>query len=167
MRHEFFFMAAAAATVLLLAAVQAPARAASESRPVQVDLMSSCHRGLIAWKPLAPDSKCGYAQTPQVKIFDRAGRLRFIGSALDAIRWAKAGQPVTSIPKEVVVRDLASEASLTRVDVPPSRLGWVSFYVSKPCPPCEQQLALFRSDALARLGVGTGMAVLELATAGD
>src|ERR1700712_1377298 len=132
MRSKTSFIAAIFGSFAILAPGLTGASDASDLHPVQVDLLLSCHKGLVAWKPLAPEPKCGYAQTPQVKIFDGAGRLRFIGSALDAIQWAKSGQPRTPIPDEVVVRDAVSESRLTHVAAPPPGHGRVSFYVSKP-----------------------------------
>lgn len=157
-----FLLAAASGVMFLLAVGSTTARAAPEPRPVKVDLLFSCHKGLVAWMPLAPEKKCGQVQMPQVKVFDGAGRLRFIGSALAAIQWAKSGQAVTPIPGGVVVRDVASEARLTHAVAPPAGHGWVTYYVGEDCPPCVRQLATFRSDVMPRLGAGTGLSVVEL-----
>ncbi len=157
-----FVLATASGVMLLLAFGSTTARAAPEAHPVKVDLLFSCHKGLIAWLPLPPEPKCGYLQTPQVKVFDGSGHLRFIGSALEAMQWAKAGQPSTPIPKGIVVRDVASEARLTHVASPPPGRGWVTFYVGEDCPPCVTQLATFRADVIPQLGAGMGLAVVEL-----
>lgn len=163
MRTSHTFAAAVNGVLLCLTLSLSVAHAEPDSHPIVVDLLGSCHKGLVAWKKLENEPKCGYVQTPQVKIFDGTGRLRFAGSALDALQWVKSGQPSTPIPNDVVVRDLASEARLTHVSAPPSGHAWVSFYVSKPCPPCEKQLATFRSDVMPKLGVGAKLTVLELA----
>ena len=150
------------ASALLLALGLTAAHAESDLHPVQVEMLDSCHKGLVVWKALKNEPKCGYVQVPQVKIFDGAGQLRFIGSALDAIQWVKSGQPGASIPENVLVRDAASEARVTHVTAPAPGRGWVAFYISKGCPPCEKHLALFRSDAMPKLGLETTMSVFEI-----
>jgi hypothetical protein len=148
---------------LLLLALYTPAtQAEPDLHPTHVDVMDSCRQGIVVWKPFKTNLKCGIVGTPQVKVFDGAGRLRFIGSALDSIEWAKSGFPNTPIPENVTVRDAVSEARITHVSPPSSGHGWVTYYSSKPCPPCETQLTTFRSDVLPKLGTGTALNVFEL-----
>ncbi len=164
MRNSKLFQSVVVASALLPALGATVAHAESEARPAHVDLFGSCHEGLVVWLPVPPGTKaCGQVQTPQVKIFGSDGHLRFIGSALDAIQWAKAGQPGVPIPKFVTVRDAASETRITHVGAPPPGHGWVTYYGSNPCPPCEKQLVTFRSDVMPKLGVATTLSVLELA----
>ena len=157
------FRVAASASSLFLALGLTAARAGPDAHPVHVDLMESCHKGLVVWSTLPPGkAKCGMVGTPQVKIFDGTGRLRYIGSALDAIQWAKSGQPVTPIPRNVVVRDAASEARITHVAAPMPAHGWVAYYGTPGCEPCIRHLAMFRSEVMPKLGTGTGLSVFEL-----
>ena len=148
---------------MILALVLATTHAAPAPSPMHVDFMGSCHKGLVIWKRVKPDGpKCGYQQIPQVKIFDGTGQLRFIGSALEAIQWARSGQPATPIPKDVVVRDAASEARITHVAAPPSGHGWVTYYGANDCPPCATQLVTFRAEVMPRLAAGTSLTVFEI-----
>ena len=155
--------AAAGAGSLLLALGAVSAHAEPGVQAVHVDLMGTCHQGLLAWLPQPrTHAKCGSVGTPQVKIFDASGRLRYIGSALDAIQWAKSGQPGTPIPGNVVVRDAASEARITRVAAPPSGHDWVTYYGSPGCEPCIRHLGIFRADVMPKLAAGTRLTVFEV-----
>ena len=152
---------ASSALVLSLGAAAIPSEPSSQNG--HVDFMETCHLGLVFWTPKPPSNpKCGETLTPQVKVFDGSGKLRFIGSALAAIQWAKANEPNTTIPASVVVRDVGSEARITHVKAPSSGHGMVTYYMSKPCEPCERHLAMFRSEAMPKLGVGTELSVVEL-----
>ncbi len=162
MRSTTVLITAASTIALIVAAGATPVRAGDAIHRLQDHWRSTCRQGVIAWMPLAPEPKCGYVQLPQVKVFDATGRLRFIGSALDAIQWAKAGQPRRPIPKDVTVRDAATEARLTQVAAPPPGHGWVTYYVGEQCPPCRTQLATFRAEVLQTLGPATDLTVLQL-----
>ncbi len=161
------FKAASSLVFLFLALAPTAVRAQFDPHPVRVDLVESCNKGLVVWMPLPPIPKCGYVQMPQVKVFDGMGQLRFMGSALDAIKWAKSGQPSTPIPAGVVVRDVATEARILHIKTPSPGLEWVAFYITNECPPCLTQLETFRSDVLPKLSHGTGMGVFQVTAAGD
>ncbi len=162
MRITNFFSVAAAVTLLLGLHLSA-ARADSDPPAVHVNIFETCHKGLVVWLPDLPlNPKCGQVQTPQVKVFDSAGHLRFIGSALKALEWAKSGQPSAPVPQFVVVRDAASEARITHVSPPPTGHGWVTYYKSTSCPPCDTQLAQFRAEVLPKLGAGTALSIFEI-----
>lgn len=149
-------------SMFLALGLAATAHAEPDVQAVPVDFMGSCTQGLIVWKRVeAKGPRCGYQQIPQVKIFDGAGKLRFIGSALDAMQWAKSGQPATPIPKDVVVRDVATEARLTHVAAPSAGHGWVTYYGWGDCPPCRAQLVTFRAEVLPKLDAGTGVTVFD------
>lgn len=156
------FKAASAASLLFVAIGVTAAPADSYLQPVHVDMMETCKQGLVIWLPRGKEPKCGQVQTPQVKVFDSAGRLKFVGTGMDALQWAKSGMPSSPIPNDVVVRDAASEARITQVPAPSPGRGWVTYYTTKPCPPCERQLATFRTDVMPKLGVGTGLSVFDL-----
>jgi hypothetical protein len=153
---------AAAASLLFLALGAMATQDDANIRPVHVDMMESCHKGLVIWFPSKASPKCGSFQTPQVKIFDSAGKLRFSGTGFDALKWAKSGMPSAPIPASVVVRDAASEARVTHVVAPLPGHGWVTFYIGKPCPPCETQLTTFRTDVMPKLDRSTSLSVFEL-----
>ena len=70
------FKATARSLFLLLG--MSAAHAGGDSSPVLVDFLETCHTGLLVWQAMPPGHKCGYVQTPQVKIFDGGGRLRFV-----------------------------------------------------------------------------------------
>ncbi len=161
MRDVNHFRVGAGAGPLLLALALTAAHAEPDARPVHVGSMESCHKGLVVWSTF-PQSKCAWVGIPQVKIFDGAGRLRFIGSALDAIKWAASGQPGTPIPGKVVVRDAATEARITHVAAPTPGHGWVAYYGTPGCEPCVRHLAMFRSEVMPKLGAGTSLSVFEL-----
>jgi len=57
------------------------------------------------------------------------------------------------------------EARVTHLAAPTPGHGFVSFYISDPCPPCDRQLATFRAGVMSRLGAGTRLSVLELGAA--
>lgn len=152
---------AAIAAASCLALGLTAARAQPEAHPVHVDMLRTCRQGLVVWLPLPPEPKCGFVQVPQVKVFDGDGRLRFVGSALDAMQWAKAGLPATPIPKGIRVRDAASEARVTHAAAPPAGQGWVTYYGWRECPPCAQQLATLRTDVMPKLAPGTVVTVLD------
>ncbi len=163
MRNTKLFQSVVGTGALLLALGTTGPHAGSEARPTHVDIFDSCHRHLVVWLPVPPSTReCGQVQTPQVKIFGGNGQLRFIGSALNAIDWAKAGQPLTPIPKFVTVRDALAEARILHLGVPLPGHGWVTYYGSTPCPPCEMQLVTFRSEVMPKLGVATTLSMLEL-----
>lgn len=154
---------AAGAMSLCLALGLPAAHAEPAVQPVHVDVMASCQKGLIVWTAFSSSkSKCGAFVTPQVKIFDASGRLRYAGTALDAIRWAKAGQPDPPIPANVGVRDAASEARITHVAAPSPGRGWVTYYGTTGCEPCVRHLAMFRADVMPRLGAGTTLTVFDV-----
>lgn len=153
----------ARAALGLMALYLTAAAAQPESKPVHVNIFETCLSGLVIWEPVPhSNKKCGQLPTPQVKIFDGVGRLRFIGSALDAIQWNKSGQPSTPIPSFVVVRDAASEARFTHVAAPQPGNGWVTYYSGDPCPPCQTQLVTFRSEVMPKLGANTKLSLLEI-----
>ncbi len=156
-----------AATPLLLALILTAANAAPDPRQVHVDMMETCHKGLVAWHRMPPKRMCDAVNTPQVKIFDGTGRLRFIGSALDAIQWAKSGMPRTPIPKDVVVRDVASEARIMHVAVPPPGRGWVTYYGTNDCEPCVRHLAMFRAEVMPKLDPATTVTVVDIGAPGE
>ncbi len=155
------FKAAAGASSLLLALGLTAAHGEPQGQTVHVDVMESCRKGLVTWSTF-PQQKCASVGTPQVKIFDAAGRLRYIGSALDAIKWATSGQPRTPIPANVVVRDAASEARVTKTTAPSPGHPWVTYYGSPGCEPCVRHLGMFRADVMPKLPPGTALTVLDL-----
>ena len=158
--NRFQVAATAILSCLVLETTAAPA--GPDAQPVHLDMMETCHKGLVVWLPRGSDRKCGQFQTPQVKVFDGTGRLRFAGTGMDALQWAKAGMPSTPIPVGIVVRDAASEARITHVAAPRPGNGWVTYYVTKPCPPCETQLATLRADVIPALGGKTQVPVFDL-----
>ena len=152
----------AVTSLLMLALGSTVVRAAPASQSTHVDIMESCKKGLVAWQPFPKNPKCGGVGTPQVKVFDDKGQLRFIGTALESIQWVKAGQPSTPIPKDVLVRDIASEVRITHVAAPQPGRSWVTYYSSKDCEPCDRQLTVFRSEVLPKIGAGASIAILDL-----
>ncbi len=156
------FKAAGTATLLFLAVGAMASQAEADSKPVHVDMMEACRKGLVIWFPAKEDPKCGSFQTPQVKIFDGKGRLQFVGTGMDALQWARSGMPSAPIPAGIVVRDAASEARMTHVAAPLPGHGWVTYYTSKPCPPCETQLVMFRAEVMPKLGGKAELSVFDL-----
>lgn len=150
----------AASLIVVIGATAAHAQ--TDTQPMHLEIMDTCKNSLIVWLPLRQEPKCGQVQTPQVKIFDGNGRLRYVGTGMATLQWAKSGMPSTPIPADVAVRDAVSEARLTHASAPVSGHGWITYYTTKPCPPCIEQLATLRSDVLPKLGVKTEITVFDM-----